>query len=134
MPQVEYYPRRMKRQCPLTIGKIGLDPHQDEDPSIHLISEEAIAETVANPFFAQEWQRLQDDKIVVVLDLNSKNPADSEPDITELTPAQAVKRVKATTSIALLKGWRDLGLAIGVERAIDARLKEMSLPIELKGK
>lgn len=120
MPAVEFYSRHAKwnRISPLTLGPIGLQPGMDHDPGYNLVSEEAIAKAMENPFFARTWQELQDDGVVKVLDLST---GVAEPDLpTKLI--EAVKRVKSTSSIYDLERWRDTDLRQGVQTAIAEQL------------
>jgi len=134
MPAVEYYARKMKRLSPLTLHPVVLQPGLEEDPGFNMVSEVAIAEMLQNPFFAQEWQRLQDMQIVRVLDIDKKDPSKSEPDLTNLNLSQAVKRVKASTSLDLLHSWKDVDPRPGVQKAIEDQINAISPPLEARVK
>ncbi|MBW4469315.1 MAG: hypothetical protein KME45_03525 [Stenomitos rutilans HA7619-LM2] len=123
MPAVEFYARHPKWGwvSPLTLGPVGLQPGMDVDPGHNLISEEAIASMLENPFFAQTWQELQDSNIVKVLNLTTGT---IEPDLpSQLIPA--VKQVQATSSLYDLERWRDTDLRQGVQTAIAAQIERL---------
>lgn len=132
MPAVMFhaYKQNPPRQSPLTLHPVNLQPALEfSQAGFNLVSDEDVTAMKQNPYFAQIWQELQDSGVVEVLDIDKGNPANSEPDLTALNLTQAVNRVKATTSLAVLNSWKDLDYREGVQRAIAAQIDAIS-PLE----